>query len=74
MWPNSHFPADVITFTEEILNGKLHFLCNIHLDHLCDVSAHWNKDFYIESNVQSTLKQSKLNNLLRDFIFSTWSS
>ena len=22
------FPADVVTFTEEILNGKLHFLCS----------------------------------------------
>ena len=22
------FSADLITFTEEILNGKLHFLCN----------------------------------------------
>ena len=21
--------ADLITFTEEILNGKLHFLCNV---------------------------------------------
>ena len=21
------FPADLVTFTEEILNGKLHFLC-----------------------------------------------
>ena len=26
MWPNQQFPADLITFTEEILNGKLHFL------------------------------------------------
>ena len=26
MWPNSQFPADLVTFTEEILNGKLHFL------------------------------------------------
>ena len=25
--PNSQFPADLITFTEENLNGKLHFLC-----------------------------------------------
>ena len=25
MWPNPQFPADLITFTEEILNGKLHF-------------------------------------------------
>ena len=22
------FPPDVVTFTEEILNGKLHFLCS----------------------------------------------
>ena len=27
MWPNPQFPADVVTFTEEILDGKLHFLC-----------------------------------------------
>ena len=25
MWPNTKFPADLVTFTEEILNGKLHF-------------------------------------------------
>ena len=23
------FPADMLTFTEEILNGKLHFLCSV---------------------------------------------
>ena len=28
MWPNPQFPADLVTFTEEILNGKLHFLCS----------------------------------------------
>ena len=28
MWPNPPFPADLVTFTEEILNGKLHFLCS----------------------------------------------
>ena len=27
MWSNPQFPADLVTFTEEILNGKLHFLC-----------------------------------------------
>ena len=26
MWPNPQFPADLVTFTGEILNGKLHFL------------------------------------------------
>ena len=24
-----HFPAYLVTFTEEILNGKLHFLCSV---------------------------------------------
>ena len=28
MWPNPRFPADLVTFTESILNGKLHFLCS----------------------------------------------
>ena len=27
MWSNPQFPVDLVTFTEEILNGKLHFLC-----------------------------------------------
>ena len=26
MWPNPQFPTDLVTFTEEIFNGKLHFL------------------------------------------------
>ena len=26
MWPNSQFPVDLVTFTEEIFNGKLHLL------------------------------------------------
>ena len=28
-WPNTQFPADLVTLTEEILNGKLHFLCSV---------------------------------------------
>ena len=28
MWPKPQFPADLVTFTEEILNGKLHFFCS----------------------------------------------
>ena len=27
MWPNHQETADLVTFTEEILKGKLHFLC-----------------------------------------------
>ena len=31
MWPNPQETEDLVTFIEEILNGKLHFLCNICL-------------------------------------------
>ena len=29
MWPNPQETADLVTFTEEILNGKHHFLCSV---------------------------------------------
>ena len=29
MWPNLQFPADLVRFTEEIVNEKLHFLCSV---------------------------------------------
>ena len=30
MRPNLQFPTDLVTFIEEILNGKLHLLCRSH--------------------------------------------
>ena len=30
MWPNPHFPVDLVT-SEEIFNGKFHFLCNVRM-------------------------------------------
>ena len=38
MWLNPHFPADLVTFIEEILNGKLHFLCNF--SHISSILYH----------------------------------
>ena len=29
MWLNPQDPADLVTFTEKILNGELHFLCSV---------------------------------------------
>ena len=29
MWSNTQETADLVTFTEEILNGKLLFLCRV---------------------------------------------
>ena len=31
MWPDPHKAVDMVTFTEEILNEKLQFLCSVHL-------------------------------------------
>ena len=28
MWSNPQSPADLVTYTEKILNGKFHFLCS----------------------------------------------
>ena len=28
MRPNPQFPADLVTFTEKMLNGKLRFMCS----------------------------------------------
>ena len=30
MWPNPQETEDLVTFTEEILNGKHHFLRNVN--------------------------------------------
>ena len=30
MWPNPQFATDLVTFTEEILNGKLYFLGSVY--------------------------------------------
>ena len=39
MWPNPQKTADLVIFTEEILNGNLHFLCSeIELMSLKDIS------------------------------------
>ena len=29
LWPNPQKSADLATFTEELLNGKLHFVCSV---------------------------------------------
>ena len=32
MWPNPQETADLVTFTEETLNEKIHFLCAVFID------------------------------------------
>ena len=35
MWPPPQETADLVTFTEETLNGKLHSLCNEKYENSC---------------------------------------
>ena len=45
MWQNPQFPADLVKFTEEIINGKLHFLCSVinYLSILNKSIEHWKR-------------------------------
>ena len=52
MCPNSQFPGDLVTFNEEILNGKLHLLCSVHKKQLNAISSN-------EERKQSSKKHLK---------------
>ena len=41
MRPNPQFPADLVTFTGEILNGKLHFLCSANENGINKAQSSW---------------------------------
>ena len=48
MWSNPQFPEDLVTFTEEMLNGKVDFLfsvllCNINKESFVDYHTYLNK-------------------------------
>ena len=48
MWPNSQKIADLVKFTEEILNGKVHFLCSEYAEDYFDAKSKirpWNHCF-----------------------------
>ena len=43
MWPNLQFPADLVTFTEKILNKKLHFFVRCGKLYLVKISS-WSSE------------------------------
>ena len=49
MRPNPQETADLVTFTEEILNGKLHFLCRDVIRHTQTVNqiAEFLEGYYV---------------------------
>ena len=75
MWPNPQFSAGLVTFTEEILNVKLHFLCSVY-------STNPNSARYLLFSITSWMKDLTfpflmwlsiffyLKNVLLDFHFN----
>ena len=63
MWPNLQFPEDLVTFTEEILNGKLHFLCSanyaIFPNNFCALLTHTSSP--VKTKPTKSQKLSKLS-------------
>ena len=61
----------MVTFTEEILNGKLHFLCTVSLISLTQVNQVLWKEFIcpppniLEPQAQSKSRHGKSNKLIR---------
>ena len=53
MWANPQLPGNLVTLTEEILNGKLHFLCSAFLKQRYYIGF----QSYIISLTKGTLKQ-----------------
>ena len=62
MWPNRQIPVDLVTFTEEILNGKLHFLCSVDRENLHIFRKTWGVSKKISENlwVMIIIKVTKL--------------
>ena len=49
MWPNQQETADLVTFTAEIFNGKLHFLCSVKTDN-CSTHKRFSTKICIYNN------------------------
>ena len=61
MRPNPQFPADLVTFTEEILNKNLQFLCSVH-----DIGKPHSCKHYFSSRLASAYsREASLYDLFR---------
>ena len=63
MWPILQFSADLVTFTEEIFNGKLHFLCSDPFDATTVFLWLFYYTIYFKLTDKNILKKSVLCNM-----------
>ena len=64
MWPNPQFHADLVTFTKEILNGKLHFMCSMRT-----AAFDNNGPLNVENFTRSVFFSAASRNLTFSFMF-----
>ena len=52
MWLNPQLPADLVTFSEEIFHGKLHFLCSVNDGGPYDLQSKWMNWFLYDRDLR----------------------
>ena len=63
MRSNPQVTADLVTFTEEILNGKLHFLCSVY------IFVFENVKISFSDCTGRKLSTSEMSNYREDFVY-----
>ena len=63
MWPNPQQTPDLVTFTEEILNGKLHFLCSV---------CYTDRNIIVEELKLQAVRINKISQHFRKMSISLW--
>ena len=67
MWPNPQFPVDLVTFTEETLNAKLHFLWSACFWIGLSAAAKIYCAYALFQNAETCLKEVQKFGIIRGF-------
>ena len=66
MWPNPQFPVVLVTFTEDIRIGKLHFLCSeCFLLRRIRTIRTTNKNWFSTNTTQQNPRKNKQNSTIK---------
>ena len=63
MWPNPQENTDLVTFTEGIFNGKLHYLCSDNFSQRNLNSRSLNTETFLEVDRQFEMARTSVNDV-----------
>ena len=75
MWPNSQFPADLVAFTKEIVNGRPHFLHSVYWNHTsawvfyCKFAAYFCEQLFRRTSLEGYFWHSSEHQTLKGQYF-----